>query len=98
MRTWKKASIALLALAGGLAIILPVAAQQAGTQFMGILGYRVGPYGANGAAFFTGFLDYLNWGGWYTSLAFGLPAFLGLLVSARTFFQGRSTGPNPPSK
>ena len=59
MRTWKKISIALLALAGGLAIILPVAAQQAGTQFMGVLSYRVGPYGANGAAFFSGFLDYL---------------------------------------
>ena len=60
MRTWKKFLIALLALAGGLAVMLPVAAQQAGTQFMGILGYRVGPYGANGAAFFTGMIDYLN--------------------------------------
>ena len=60
MRTWKKISIAMLALTGGLAIILPVAAQQAGTQFMGILGYRVGPYGANGAAFFTGMIDYMN--------------------------------------
>jgi len=59
MRTWRTKSIALFALAGGLAIILPVAAQQAGTQFMGVLSYRVGPYGANGAAFFTGFLDYL---------------------------------------
>ena len=59
MRAWKKTAIALLALAGGVAVVLPVAAQQAGTQFMGILGYRVGPYGANGAAFFTGFLDYL---------------------------------------
>ena len=45
----------------------------------------------------TDLLDYLSWGGWYTSLAFGLPAFMGLLVLARTFFQGRSTGPNPPS-
>ena len=60
MRTWKKILVALLAVAGGLAIVLPVAAQQAGTQFMGILGYRVGPYGANGAAFFTGMIDYLN--------------------------------------
>ncbi|MEO8156541.1 MAG: ABC transporter substrate-binding protein [Betaproteobacteria bacterium] len=59
MSTWKKMAIALFALAGGLAMVVPVAAQQAGTQFMGILGYRVGPYGANGAAFFTGFLDYL---------------------------------------
>ena len=59
MRTWKKILVALLALSGSVAVILPVAAQQAGTQFMGVLGYRVGPYGANGAAFFTGFLDYL---------------------------------------
>jgi branched-chain amino acid transport system substrate-binding protein len=59
MGTWRKIVIALLALAGSVAIVLPVAAQQAGTQFMGVLGYRVGPYGANGAAFFTGFLDYL---------------------------------------
>ena len=60
MRAWKKILVALLAVAGALAIGLPVAAQQAGTQFMGILGYRVGPYGANGAAFFTGMIDYLN--------------------------------------
>src|SRR3954462_3931505 len=59
MRTYNKVAIALLALAGSAVTVLPVAAQQAGSQFMGILGYRVGPYGANGAAFFTGFLDYL---------------------------------------
>lgn len=40
----------------------------------------------------TGLLDYLNWGGWYTSLVFGLPALLGLLVSARTFFQWSRAG------
>ena len=33
---------------------------QQGTQFIGITGYRVGPYGANGAAFFSGFIDYLH--------------------------------------
>lgn len=60
MKTWIKTLTALLALTGGLAAIQPAAAQQAGTQFMGILGYRVGPYGANGAAFFTGMIDYLN--------------------------------------
>ena len=60
MRTRNRILVALLALVGALAIGLPVAAQQAGTQFMGILGYRVGPYGANGAAFFTGMIDYLN--------------------------------------
>ncbi len=60
MKTWIKTLTVLLALTGGLAVVQPVAAQQAGTQFMGILGYRVGPYGANGAAFFTGMIDYLN--------------------------------------
>ena len=60
MRTWKPILVALLAWGAGWAIVLPVAAQQAGTQFMGILGYRVGPYGANGAAFFTGMIDYLS--------------------------------------
>ena len=60
MKTWMTTLTALLALAGGFAGIQPAAAQQAGTQFMGILGYRVGPYGANGAAFFTGMIDYLN--------------------------------------
>ncbi|HYJ19213.1 MAG TPA: ABC transporter substrate-binding protein [Burkholderiales bacterium] len=60
MKTWIKALTALLALTGGLAAVQPAVAQQAGTQFMGILGYRVGPYGANGAAFFTGMIDYLN--------------------------------------
>lgn len=39
------------------------------------------------AGILTGVLDYLSWGGWYTSLAFGLPALLGLLLSARSFFQ-----------
>lgn len=60
MRTWKKGLAALLALAGIAGGALPAAAQQAGTQFIGITGYRVGPYGANGAAFFGGFIDYLN--------------------------------------
>jgi hypothetical protein len=45
----------------------------------------------------TGLLDYLSWGGWYTSLAFGLPALLGLLVSAKSFFQRRPTETNPGS-
>jgi branched-chain amino acid transport system substrate-binding protein len=60
MKVWTKTMAALLAVAGGLALAIPAGAQQAGTQFMGILGYRVGPYGANGAAFFTGMIDYLN--------------------------------------
>lgn len=60
MKTWIKALAALLVLGGGMAATLPALAQQPGTQFMGILGYRVGPYGANGAAFFTGMIDYLS--------------------------------------
>ena len=60
MKTWTKTLAALLALGACLAALPPASAQQAGTQFMGILGYRVGPYGANGAAFLTGMIDYLN--------------------------------------
>ena len=59
MKTWIKALAVLLAAAGA-AATQPAFAQQAGTQFMGILGYRVGPYGANGAAFFTGMIDYFS--------------------------------------
>ncbi|MBI1395760.1 MAG: ABC transporter substrate-binding protein [Betaproteobacteria bacterium] len=57
---WKKTALAWIAgltLAAG---SLTAVAQQAGTQFVGITGYRVGPYGANGAAFFGGFTDYLQ--------------------------------------
>jgi len=60
MKTWIKALATLLAFGSGLSAVQPAFAQEAGTQFMGILGYRVGPYGANGAAFFTGMIDYLN--------------------------------------
>ncbi|WP_126444083.1 ABC transporter substrate-binding protein [Sulfuricystis multivorans] len=37
------------------------AAQAAEEQFFPILSYRVGPYGANGASLFGGFIDYLNY-------------------------------------
>jgi len=60
MRGWKQTMLVLLAAAGATLSCVPVIAQEAGTQFVGILGYRVGPYGANGAAFFSGFLDYLS--------------------------------------
>jgi len=60
MRGWKKTWLALLAAAGTALTCMPAVAQEAGTQFVGILGYRVGPYGANGAAFFSGFIDYLS--------------------------------------
>ena len=60
MNLWKRSlAVALAAIAGAL-VATPATAQQAGTQFVGITGYRVGPYGANGAALFGGFIDYLN--------------------------------------
>jgi branched-chain amino acid transport system substrate-binding protein len=59
MRGWKASLVTLLA-AVGAALTGPLALAQEGTQFIGITGYRVGPYGANGAAFFSGFIDYLN--------------------------------------
>jgi branched-chain amino acid transport system substrate-binding protein len=59
MKHLKTLLIALVAVIGS-GVWLPAVAQLAGTQFIGITGYRVGPYGANGAAFFTGFIDYLN--------------------------------------
>jgi hypothetical protein len=39
------------------------------------------------AGFLTGLLDYLSWGGWYTAIFFGLPPLVGLLLSAKSFFQ-----------
>jgi branched-chain amino acid transport system substrate-binding protein len=60
MQGWKRTMLVLLAAAGTALSCVPVVAQEAGTQFIGILGYRVGPYGANGAAFFSGFIDYLS--------------------------------------
>ncbi len=59
MQALKRAIIILLAGATALTAAWAIA-QQASTQFIGITGYRVGPYGANGAAFFSGFIDYLN--------------------------------------
>ncbi len=57
---WKKTLAGLIAGVACAAAAVPSLAQQAGTQFIGITGYRVGPYGANGAAFFGGFIDYLQ--------------------------------------
>ncbi len=59
MRGWKTTLVALVAAAGG-AFISPAAQAQEGTQFVGITGYRVGPYGANGSALISGFIDYLT--------------------------------------
>jgi len=50
----------MLAAAASAYVAVPAMAQAPGTQFIGITGYRVGPYGANGAAFFSGFIDYLT--------------------------------------
>jgi hypothetical protein len=54
MKACKLVLAALMAAALGGAAALPAAAQAPGTQFIGITGYRVGPYGANGAAFSAG--------------------------------------------
>ncbi len=58
MSAWKRILLVMMAAAGA-AMAVPAPAQQAGTQFIGITSYRVGPYGANGASFFNGFIDYL---------------------------------------
>ena len=46
------------ALIGSLSISISA---QAEDQFISIPSYRVGPYGANGQAFYGGFVDYLNY-------------------------------------
>jgi branched-chain amino acid transport system substrate-binding protein len=60
MQGWKRGLITLLAAAASAWVAGSAMAQAPGTQFVGITGYRVGPYGANGAAFFSGFIDYLT--------------------------------------
>lgn len=60
MKAWKTALVAALTAACGSLASVSAFAQEAGTQFIGITGYRVGPYGANGTAFFSGFIDYLT--------------------------------------
>jgi branched-chain amino acid transport system substrate-binding protein len=42
------------------AVFVPVV-QAADEQFFMLPSYRVGPYGANGQAFYGGFVDYLNY-------------------------------------
>jgi branched-chain amino acid transport system substrate-binding protein len=59
MRGWNNVLLTLLVAAAAATGAATAVAQQAGTQFIGITSYRVGPYGANGAAFFSGFIDYL---------------------------------------
>lgn len=42
-------------------LFAPAMSQAAEEQFFPIPSYRVGPYGANGTAFYGGFIDYLNY-------------------------------------
>jgi hypothetical protein len=65
--------------------------------FIGILPFRWGEPWAwyailalVGAGTLTGLFDYWSWGGWFTFLAFGLPALVGLVLSAKSFFPTRS--------
>ena len=51
---------ALLCCATALAAFAAMPAR-AGDQFIALADYRVGPYGANGQAFYGGFIDYLNY-------------------------------------
>jgi branched-chain amino acid transport system substrate-binding protein len=60
MKAWKTTLLATLAAVCASLGTASAFAQEAGTQFIGITGYRVGPYGANGTAFFSGFIDYLT--------------------------------------
>ncbi len=55
MQIWKTSLVAIALLSAA----VTASAQDPATQFVGITSYRVGPYGANGAAFFSGFVDYL---------------------------------------
>jgi hypothetical protein len=48
------------------------------------------------AGVLTGLLDYLSWGGWYTFLFLGLPSLVGLALSAKSFFPGRSDVASTP--
>ena len=50
--------------------------------------YAVGVFALAGVA--TAIVDELAWGGWYTFLFLGLLPLLGLVVSVRSFFPGRS--------
>ncbi len=43
------------------ALLLPVTQAQANEQFIALPSYRVGPYAANGTAWYGGFIDYLNY-------------------------------------
>ncbi|HEY8024961.1 MAG TPA: ABC transporter substrate-binding protein, partial [Burkholderiaceae bacterium] len=59
----KRLTKLLLCCASTVVSLLPCgyAAAEAGEQFIAIPSYRVGPYGANGQAFYGGFIDYLNY-------------------------------------
>lgn len=44
------------------------------------------------AGVLTALLDELAWGGWFTFLFLGLVPFLGLVLSAPSFFRRRASG------
>ena len=57
----KQFAIAAALAASCLAAAFSTAAQAADEQYFMLPDYRVGPYGANGQAFYGGFIDYLNY-------------------------------------
>ena len=57
----KRFAIAAAMSAACLASAFSTAAQAADEQYFMLPDYRVGPYGANGQAFYGGFIDYLNY-------------------------------------
>ena len=53
---------------------------------------------AIGVFVLAGILDELAWGGWYTFLFLGLLPLVGLALSARSYFQGRSEATDAPRR
>ena len=53
----------LLSMTTAIALIAPLcsAVADSNDQFIALPSYRVGPYGANGQAFYGGYVDYLNY-------------------------------------
>ncbi len=60
MKRLRNVLLSCAAILASFATSLPAQADSDG-QFIAIPSYRVGPYGANGQAFYGGFIDYLNY-------------------------------------
>ena len=60
MKSLRKLVLCCITAFASAATALPALADSDG-QFIAIPSYRVGPYGANGQAFYGGFIDYLNY-------------------------------------